>query len=143
MAFQARRELPLVRDLPGFARKRRRARGRKQRLARFARRDRIFPERLLLGVRQQDRKPGRELRVERVLVEAFDKCGEHQDVCRFPVRKAARDLTRIELARERRSEALVGSEHGEPGGMALPQALEQLALLEDRQFRARVHGRLL
>src|SRR5207249_2363494 len=105
--------------------------------------DYLLPDFLLLRRREKHRQFAREVRIEAVLVEPLHESTERQDVRRFPDRKCFPALESIELQHQRLRQALVGGDDGDAGGAALRQPLEQLALLEDRKSRARVHGRLL
>ena len=108
-----------MRRLPRIGRERRGFGDREQRVARVRAPDDVLPQGVLLRRREQDGQSGADFRVQRVFITAPDKGRVRQDVGRFPGAAALRGLRRIEFARQRLCEALVGRENGDAAGEPL------------------------
>ena len=117
---QAVEQAPGVRGRPRVRRKRRGLWNREQRVARIGTPDDVFPQRERLRRREQDGQSGREFGVKQVVVTAQDKRGVRQQIGGFPGAATLRSLRRVEFARERLRQALVGRDYrdaaGEPFG---------------------------
>ena len=127
-------EIPRVGERPGLARERRRFGHGEERVAGPASHH-VLPEALLLVGREQERQAVGELRVQRVLVQAFDKRGVRQHVGSLPDREAGRLLPAVELRRDRLREAPV---RRDDRGPASPPEREPREEIVPRELEERV-----